>query len=357
MNIDSLSQNSAGQLNNTSCQAQAGTEYVNFAFITKDGTAQAPANPVQATGATFTPDPQRDLFMNSGDLLSVRLFDTAAGFRVDIRDFSNHQQGSMTASIPNGFAQVNYQPTSPTCNITPYTFHPMYSTSSPDTRVPWAAHSYNIAFSDEIGHFEYCNTVDTNTGACTAAGVTETNGTLDNDDVGCFPSGASTLVQISGCLGTDNDFDGPEYFNNWPGTGSQAHQAQFDAQPVTFTSPVFNGFERYQQAAFENDLPRIENPGLGGPGPFCNRATGAGCVNPPPGTQFYPFFTTSGHSPFCVWRLGGPNLPFTTNTFGGTSTAEYGGLLKLFYPTVVNGQPAVNSFFNDYRQILPNNPC
>ncbi len=357
LNIDSLSENPAGQLNNPACQSQAGTEYVNFAFLTKDGTAQAPSNPVQATAATFTPDPQRDLFMNSGDVLSVRLLDTPAGFRVIVNDLTARVSGSMTASIPNGFAQVNYQPTSSTCNITPYAFHPMYSTSSPDTRVPWAAHSYNIAFADEIGHFEYCNAVNTTNGACTSAGVTEKNGTVDNDDNGCFPAAASTLIQISGCLGTDNDFDGPEYFNNWPGTGSRAQQAQFDAQPITFTSPLFNGFQRYSQVAFEADLPRIEVSALGGPGPFCDRSTGTNCVNPPPGAQFYPFFTTARAGDACVWREGGPNLPGATDTFGGSSTTEYGPLLKLFYASVVNGQPSVNYVFNDFRQILPNNPC
>jgi hypothetical protein len=285
------------------------------------------------------------------------MFDTPAGFRVDINDLTVHETGSMTASLANGFAQVNYQPTASTCSVTPYAFHPMYATSSPDTRVPWAAHSYNVAFADEIGHFEYCATADPNTGACTSAGVTEKNGTLDNDDVGCFPAAASTLVQISGCLGTDNDFDGPEYFKNWPGTGSQLHQIFYAAQPITFTSPTFNGRQRFSQVAFEADLPRIEVASLGGPGPYCNRSTGANCVNPPPGAQFYPFFTTAQDGRACVWRLGGANMPGVQNSFGGTSAAEYGSLLKLNYAAVVNGQPTVNSVINDFRQILPNNPC
>jgi hypothetical protein len=36
----------------------------------------------------------------------------------------------------------------------------MYSTSGEHTPVPWAARSYNVAFSDEIGHFEYCSVVN-----------------------------------------------------------------------------------------------------------------------------------------------------------------------------------------------------
>jgi hypothetical protein len=35
----------------------------------------------------------------------------------------------------------------------------MYSTSSEQTRVIWAAHSYNVAFTDEIGDWQYCNGV------------------------------------------------------------------------------------------------------------------------------------------------------------------------------------------------------
>jgi hypothetical protein len=33
----------------------------------------------------------------------------------------------------------------------------MYSTSSKQTRVIWVAHTYNVGFADEIGHFENCN--------------------------------------------------------------------------------------------------------------------------------------------------------------------------------------------------------
>src|SRR5437764_6005426 len=63
----------------------------------------------------------------------------------------------MTASHANGFAQFNYAPTGNSCKTIPYAFHPMYSTSSEQTRVIWAAHSYNVGYSDEIGHFQFCN--------------------------------------------------------------------------------------------------------------------------------------------------------------------------------------------------------
>src|SRR5437763_7852943 len=50
LNIDSFSENPVtGQFNNANCVAKVGVEPVNFAFITKSGVAQAPANPVNAT--------------------------------------------------------------------------------------------------------------------------------------------------------------------------------------------------------------------------------------------------------------------------------------------------------------------
>jgi hypothetical protein len=359
LNIDSLSENpNTGQDLNSACQAIAGLEYVNFAFITKNGVAQAPANPVQSTLATFTPDPSKDLFMNSGDILTVDMHDTAAGFQVVIHDVTTGQSGSMTASEANSFGQVQFAPPPSTaCTNIPYNFHPMYSTSSEHTRVPWAAHSYNIAFSDEIGHFEYCNAVDPNTGNCTAAGVNDPSG-VDGDDNGCFNPSDSTRVLIGGCLGSDLDFDGPEYTNNWPGTGrNQGQDQKFHASPVEFTSPLANGTTNFDRVAFETDLPRIEFATT----PPCQRHVsnpadpnpGQGCVNPPAGASFYPFYTTGSAGKGCVWQLGGADIHGTTNTFGGSSAAEYGGLLLLAYPTPTG--PSLR--YNNFRRVLSSNPC
>src|SRR5439155_16747925 len=96
------------------------------------------------------------LFMNAGDVISIDVRDSRDGLRVRLDDLTSDGSGSMTASSDNGFQQIIFDPNAATCSSRPYDFHPMYSTSSEHTRVPWAAHSYNVAFSDEIGHFEYC---------------------------------------------------------------------------------------------------------------------------------------------------------------------------------------------------------
>jgi hypothetical protein len=359
LNIDSLSTDlNTGTNNNASCLNSVGVEPVNFAFITRNGKAQAPANPVDATLATYTPDHSRDLFMHSGDQLTVDLHDTADGFQVVIHDLTSGQSGLMTASIDNGFGQVIFDPTATSCSVRPYAFHPMYSTSSEHTRVVWAAHSYNVAFSDEIGHFEYCNAVSHQTGSCTSDGVHDTDTTLSGgeDDTYCFtppckPPFQATRVKVGGCFGTDTDFDGVPYQPVWPGSVSNpATDAALHPTSILFSSPRFNGTQNYNRLAFEADLPRIEFD----TNPSCNRSTGANCVNPPVGANFYPFFSTGTQGGQCIWQLGGPYIPGTTNTFGGSSTAEFGPLLQSTYPGA-GFTPFLR--YNNFRQILSSNPC
>ena len=356
LTIDSLNQDgNTGVPNNADCLNRVGIEPVSFAFITHNGVPHAAPDPLTVFAPPFdalTPNPATDLWMNSGDVLTVDMHDTAAGFQVGIHDLTSGQSGSMTASVENGFQQVLYEPSSATCHEAPYAYHPMYGSSSEHTRVPWAAHTYNVAFSDEIGHFEYCNQADEN-GNCL-----DNNEGLDDDDAGCFNADDSLLVPIGGCLGTDVDFDGTAYGLNWPGTGRNRGQDQkYHTTSVTFTSPLFNGNRNYSRAAFETDLPRIEAADFGG---SCDRITGNGCTNPPPGAQFYPIYSTGtstmnpSHNGHCVWQLGGANIPGTTNTFGGNSTAEYGPLLFSFYP---GPNPATRLRTNNFHQTLNYNPC
>ncbi len=349
LNIDSLSENPVtGQVLNPTCAATTGLEYVNFAFITKSGKPQpaSPPNPVQSTLNTFTPNPSADLFMNSGDQINVALHDTAHGLKIELNDRTAHQSGSMTASAANGFGQVQFDPTGTSCNNIPYDFHPMYSTSSEQTRVTWAAHSYNIAFSDETGHFDACTNVDPTTGTCVGnEGLPGDQEPADGDDAGCFTASQSLLVPLAGCIGTNTGFDGVPYQQNaWPDGNTNLHPT-----PIRFTSPTTGDNNRfnYSRMAFETDLPRIEGT--------CNRSTGSGCTLLPAtddGTTapFYPFFSTTLAHGDCVWEEGGVQ-PHSFD-FGGN--AEYGNLLTLTY-TGAGGAPITR--INDFRGVIPFNPC
>jgi hypothetical protein len=348
LNIDSLGFDPNNELpNNNACLSTVGEETVNFAFITRNGKPHAPANPVNATLATYTPDSATDLFMNSGDVIIVELYDTSEGLKVVLKDLTTHESGSMTASAANTFGQVKFDPYGTTCQNIPYDFHPMYSTSNEHTRVPWAAHSYNIAFSDEIGHFQYCSSISAEGGDCTQPGS-------DADDTYCFSASASSLIPVSGCFGSDLDFDGPSYALDWPGTSSnRTRDKEFHPEPIKLTSPLFKskwgGWLNYNRVAFETDLPTIEQN--------CDPFTGTGCENPPPGAKFYPIYSTARvdlhNKDVCFWQLGGVHIPDTTNTFGGTSTIEYGSLLDLSYP--LPGGSITE--FSDYRRVLNHNAC
>jgi hypothetical protein len=220
----------------------------------------------------------------------------------------------------------------------------MYSTSNVHTRVPWAAHSYNVSFSDEIGHFEYCDKANSQ-GRCVKPGVGDPK--TDSDDVGCFNATASLLIQVGGCIGTDTDFDGVSYQPVWPGSFTNAAMdRQLHSESVQFTSPLSGGLN-YERMAFEADMPAIEAS--------CDGLTGAGCVNPPPGANFYPIYTTTG-SGACAWQQGGTHIPGTTKTFGGSSTTEYGKLSALFYADFP-GAPGTTAFFENFKRVMSTNPC
>lgn len=363
LTIDSLGRSDVtGQDNNSDCLARAGEETINFAYITKKGIPVFPANPLGAVFGNFLPDRGQILLMNPGDTILVFLRDTPGGLNVALQDLTTQQSGSMTAGPAGGFGQIPFQPdpdpANPTvsCSVQPYAFHPMYSTSREQTRVPWAAHSYNIAFSDEIGHFEYCASADFNF-TCTAAEANNPN-VVEEDDFGCVSPPSPFLplpyIQIGGCIASDLDFNGVSYQNVWPGSLSDPGQDSLrNPTPVRFTSPSFigpHGLLDYQRVAFETNLPRVESS--------CVPTSGVGCVNPPPGANFYPFFSTASSDGRCYWQIGGPYIPGTTETFGGSSTAEFGDLISLDYPApLISGIGESFSLFVDFRQVLDANPC
>jgi hypothetical protein len=359
MTIDSfVSNQNTGIDNTTACNnfILGGIEPINWAYITRNGKSQAPANPL-FTGtfanpnfSAVNPNPAKDLFMNPGDRVRIHMHDTSAGFRIDLTDLTTGQHGSMTASVANGFGHIRYTPNSSTCQDAPYAFHPEYSTANPRGNT-WSLHTYNVAMSDEIGHFENCLQIDAN-GNCTVPG--NQDGVLDSDDTSCVPGTDSTVVKIDGCFAPDEDWDGQSYRKDWPGTNpNPVVDRALHPTPVLFTSPTTNG-KNYSTMAFETDLPGIEVQGAQANPPFCDPDTGANCVNPPNGAKFYPIFSTTFRHGSCAWQEGGRFLPGTINNFGGTSTAEYGPLLRVLFP---EAGFTTSTPFVDFNSGDRANPC
>jgi hypothetical protein len=360
LTIDSLNidQNN-GVVNNAACANLVGLEPVNWAYLTFNGKPHGAPDPISLLtgGSAGNPDPTTDLQMNGGDRLRLHMFDTPQGFKVVLNDLTTGQTGSMTASADNGFEQVLFQPNSQTCNEAPYTFHPEFGTSTKATRSSWAAHTYNVAGSDEIGHFEYCDVVNPDF-TCAAS---PTPGDPDGDEFPCFPASFSSLVPVSGCVDIfgDLDFDGPAYKSaGWAGNGTAAHDAASDPEPIQFMTPTIRGSHvPFSEVAFEADTPSFE--------PECNLDTGVGCTGQPVGAQFYPIYTAGnliGGGSFdrtgpprpCVWQFGGPHYTGTTNNFGGTANAEYGTPLPVAFP---DPGPMADVVFTTVHKDLSSNPC
>jgi hypothetical protein len=360
LTIDSFEQNlNNGVFNNNACNNYllGGPEPINWAWVTKSGKSQAPANPL-FTGTTthpnfkaVNPNLKEDLLMHPGDRVRIHMHDTAAGFQVNLADLTTGKTGSMTASVANGFGHILYQPNSKTCHEAPYAFHPQYSTASTRGSV-WTAHTFNVAMSDEIGHFENCLAVDTSTASCTKPAPPDKK--LDGDDVGCVPGADSSLVKIDGCLLGDLDYDGQSYRHDWPGTFKNAAlDRKLHPSSEVFSSPLTKGMN-YSTVEFETDMPGFEVKGAQLNPPFCNVITGAHCVNPPAGAKFYPIFSTTAVRGACFWREGGRFLPHTVKDFGGTSKAEFGHLLFTLFPTSTGKPVRATTNFNSGPA---KNPC
>jgi hypothetical protein len=359
LTIDSLLENPVtGEVQNSTCANMVGIEPVQFAFLTLSGTPHAPPNPVDATLATYTPEPG-DLLMDQGDNLVVTMHDTPNGLQTIVQDTTSGLTGSMTASAANDFAHVVFDPSGTSCTAQPYDFHPMYSTSSEQTRVPWAAHTYNVAFDYEIGHFDGCTYIKHNGGACHGMeGLTGDREPADpatkgGDDYYCYRSGQSLLVQLPGCIYSNTGFDGNSYQPLWPDGNTTLHPTS-----VLFNSPTTGNTYTtdYSRVAFEGDQPRVEDPTV------CDRFTGSGCTlipstddlgpsgYPMPAT-FYPFYSDRIASGSCWWQFGN-HIPGSHSDFG--QQAQYGSLLNVTY-TGFGGHPTTR--YNDFRKVLSSNPC
>jgi hypothetical protein len=355
LTIDSLQANYDESTINANCE-----EPVNFAFLTHDGTPIGPPGPDTATAATFdTPANPDVLLMNPGDKISVSMNDTPGGFVTNVADSTTGTTGTMIASAGNGFRHIVWDPTGTTCNGAPYTFHPEYSTAGgyvrttpsnttpgepstvlePQTWAGWSAHTYNISYTVEIGHFE---APDNGGGEKPAKGK---GSPFKQQETPCY-SGPT----IPGCIGSDvPDFDGYPYQADWPNSMS----AGAFPSPTLTSSPVSlntNGkfSNAYGDVQFEADIPRIEAADSGG---ACDRYTGVGCTDPPPPAAFYPWFhevaPTTGT---CAFTLAN-TIPGELNGYGGEQT-EFGPLEYTQYNTAANGTKADN-----YASGATANPC
>jgi hypothetical protein len=280
------------------------TEPGNGALLQDNGIPTGPPGPGEQTDATYTPN-AHTLLMNPGDDVVVVIRDTQDGVLTLVIDLTTGKEGFMVASAQNGFGDTDFN----TCQTYPFSFHPEFSTASPQNGVPWAAQFVNVNFWAETGHFEL--------GA---------NADADADDSDCF-----TGPTIAGCLlfnsGGDLDYDGPEYLPDWP-DGSRKHPSPvligaLNGKGIGPMSADPSGFEYsypYPTLQFKTSIALSETG--------CSFTDGVGCVVPPPGAAFYPFFSQLGSGSGCRMTIGNDIPGLTTNDFG--KDAQYGASAEMF---------------------------
>ena len=239
-----------------------GEEPINWAYVTKSGNSQAPADPL-FTG-TFTsphfdavnPDLTKDLLMNPGDWITIHMHDTAAGFRIDITDETS-QSGSMTASSDNGFAHVLSSRTREV-HVGAVRLPSRVQHRQPARQHVVGAHvQRRVLRRDRALRALPGDSTRTSTARCRVP-TTPTASTTTTSF--CVPGSDSLLVQINGCFAGDNDFDGPSYQNDWPGTNPDVEDRPAAApragdlhEPDDERRP-----RRIRRSPFEADLPAIE---------------------------------------------------------------------------------------------------
>jgi hypothetical protein len=266
-------------------------EPINFAFIQKNGVPTGPPGPGNANSTTRTPNAQT-LLMNQGDRIRITIKDTSAGLITMIEDLTTGQTGFMAASVANGFQ--NTDPTS--CATTNFSFHPEYDTAKFGNFVRWAALQANINFAMEIGHFEL-----------------GPNGDNDADDAPCFPG-----PMVAGCYGSDRDFDGTSYLRDWPdGTSS-------NASSITIRSVLGKGIGPLSisddTGFYDQAFPIIQfETTVSGSESTC-KSNGVGCVVPPPGAKFYPFFALARDG-----NATSKNCALLFGNFSGSEINNFGG--------------------------------
>jgi hypothetical protein len=299
LHINSLENMDNGMLN-PNC-----TETTNFAFIQRNGVPTGPPGPNTMTAASATPN-SHTLLMNQGDVLRITIKDVPGdvhgGVLTRIEDLTTGQSGFMIASAHNG-----YQTTDPnTCVGTDFSFHPEFDTAKFGNFASWAALQANVNFAMELGHF--------------TPGV---NGDNDADDAPCFPG-----PTVAGCLdlaqGGDVDFDGSSYLFDWPdGTSNNATSVGIQSVNGGGIGPLSPSGE---SGEYTQPFPIIQLETEVSASEQACQPNGVGCVVPPAGAQFYPFYSLAqngssgnegGNCTLLFGNFSGPNI----NNFGGD--AEY----------------------------------
>ncbi len=165
--------------------------------------------------ASFTPNPATDLFMNSGDKLDARHPRRGGRPDVIVHDLTTGQTGLDDGQRRNGFAQITVRADAATSATRRRTRSARCTRPRASTRACPGRHTATTSPSRTRSG---TSSTARPSPRRAASALSNNEGALDGDDAGCFSAAFSLLVQVGGCIATDNDFDGVSYQTVWPGT-------------------------------------------------------------------------------------------------------------------------------------------
>jgi hypothetical protein len=200
----------------------------------------------------------------------------------------------MVAGASNGFQNTDPN----TCEGTNFNFRPEFDTAKFGNFIPWAVLQANVDFSMEIGHFEVPDN--------------------DTDDPPCFPG-----PLLAGCLGADLDFDGPSYLHDWPGN------ARNTSTPLKIGSVAGNGIGPLSASGdgdagdYNQPYPIVHFESTVSDSETTCQTNGVGCVIPPVGAKFYPYYSLITNSGFDN-EGNGQNCTLVVGGFSGPGIQDFG---------------------------------
>ena len=268
MNVFSLLEDPVnGTMQNPTCAAQVGIETFQFAFVTKNGVAQAPANPLRLDAghvhAEQAPGPVHELGRPAAgehprhagrragadqrpDQQQVWLDDGEPGQRVrpdPVRPDRHELQRDPLRLPPDvqhrlradpgdlGGAQLQRR-RSPTRSVT--------SSSATGRRSRRRRSGWTLTATRSSAR------------QATPRAAARTSSRRTRDDDFCFPASEALLYRVQGCTETNTGFDGVSYTPVWPDGNTKLHPTPFQ---FTSARTGANFDQPYDRVAFEADLP------------------------------------------------------------------------------------------------------
>ena len=253
----------------------------------------------------------------------------------------------MTASTANGFAHVLYTPTATTCRSAPYAFHAEYSTANPRGNT-WSAHTYNVAY---LGRDRPLRALHHR-----GRGLQLRRRRLGRPGRPRRGRRQQLLRAGNGRPGGAHQrllLGRPRLRRALVPERLARHESQSEGRPeASSRAAAVHEPDHRPRRQLPEDRLRGRPAALRAPA----RATGppARLRQPAPGAQFYPFYTTTIDHGTCTWQEGGNFIPGTVNHYGGSSTAEFGRLLRTVYPAAGF---TTATFINNFNSGDEGNPC